>query len=236
MDKRGGFLACALSRGTKPLKIGIFTFLAILGCSSNEFRHRSEKQEMAWKQEKICVLAIGKLDSTVLDKLAADLERTFERKVEITRIPLDLEFAYNPERKQYHSSTVLERLRQMGPEDCGRTLGIVDVDLYVPDLNFVFGEANVVTKTAVIAKERLKPEYYGLAEDPTLLGERILKESVHELGHTYGLGHCSDRKCVMRFSNSLADTDFKSSSFCKNCKGNLVAIKKLRSQEPEGRS
>jgi archaemetzincin len=236
MDKGEGFLACALSRRTEPLTVGIFAFLAILGCSSNEFRHRSEKQKMAWKQEKICVLAIGKLDSTLLEKLAADLERTFERKAEISRIPLDLEFAYNPERKQYHSSTILERLRRMGPEDCGRTLGIVDVDLYVPDLNFVFGEANVVTKTAVIAKERLKPEYYGLAEDPTLLGERILKESVHELGHTYGLGHCSDRKCVMHFSNGLADTDFKSSSFCESCKGKLMSIKKLRSLKTEGQS
>ena len=209
--------------------VGILAFSAILGCSGSEFQCNSEKQEVASKQEKICVLAIGKLDSTLLEKLTADLEKIFERKVELSQSALDLEFAYSPKRKQYHSSAILEKLSQIRAEACDRTLGIVDVDLYVPDLNFVFGEADVVTRMAVIATKRLGPEHYGLAEDEMLLRERTLKESVHELGHTYGLGHCPDKECVMHFSNSLADTDFKSSSFCEICKEKLLSIKRLGS-------
>jgi archaemetzincin len=141
-----------------------------------------------------------------------------------------LGFAYNPERKQYHSSAILGKLSQIGPGGCDRALGIVDVDLYVPDLNFVFGEADVATKMAVIATKRLRPEYYGSAQDERLFLERTLKESVHELGHTYGLGHCPNNKCVMHFSNSLADTDIKSSSFCDSCRRNLISIKRLKGQ------
>ncbi|MCK4428160.1 MAG: archaemetzincin family Zn-dependent metalloprotease [candidate division Zixibacteria bacterium] len=179
------------------------------------------------KQEKICVLAINEVDTAFLEKLSVGLEKIFEQKVEISQSPLDLKFAYNPERKQYFSSAILEKLPEIGSEACERILGIVDVDLYVPDLNFVFGEADMVEKTAVISIIRLRPDYYGLPEDEGLLRERTLKESVHELGHTYGLRHCPDKRCVMHFSNSLQDTDIKSSSFCENCKKKLMLVRRL---------
>lgn len=85
----------------------------------------------------------------------------------------------------------------------------------------------MVEKTAVLSIIRLRPDYYGLLEDEGLLHERTLKESVHELGHTYGLRHCSDKKYVMHFSNSLQDTDIKPSSFCENCKEKLMLVKRL---------
>jgi archaemetzincin len=155
------------------------------------------------------------------------LEKIFGQKIRVNQIQLDLEFAYNPERKQYYSSAILEKLRNAGSEAGERVLGLVDIDLYVPDLNFVFGEADVVEKIAVISTKRLRQEYYGLPKDEELLLDRTLKESVHELGHTYGLGHCPDKSCVMYFSNSLQDTDFKSSSFCESCKGKLMLAIRL---------
>ena len=207
--------------------VGVLVFLVILGCSANRARYKGEKQRMDSKQEKICVLAINEVDTAFLEKLSVGLEKIFEQKVEISQSPLDLKFAYNPERKQYFSSAILEKLPEIGSEACERILGIVDVDLYVPDLNFVFGEADMVEKTAVISIIRLRPDYYGLPEDEGLLRERTLKESVHELGHTYGLRHCPDKRCVMHFSNSLQDTDIKSSSFCENCKKKLMLVRRL---------
>jgi len=207
--------------------VGVLVFLVILGCSANRSQNKSEKQRMDSKQEKICVLAISKWDSTLLEKLGADLEEIFGEKVEVSQNPLNLEFAYNSEREQYYSSAILEKLPKTGSGACERILGIVDVDLYVPDLNFVFGVADVVGKRAVISTKRLRPDYYGLPEDESLFRERTLKESVHELGHTYDLGHCPDKKCVMHFSNSLPDTDIKSSSFCGNCKSKLVSVRRL---------
>jgi archaemetzincin len=212
------------------MKSGILSamiFLVILGCSTNEFQHKGKKQEVKSKQGEIYVLAINKVDSTLLEKLSTNLEKIFGQKIRVRQISLDLEFAYNSERKQYYSSAILEKLRDTSSEAGERVLGLLDVDLYVPDLNFVFGEADIVEKLAVISTKRLRPEYYGLPKDEKLLLDRTLKESVHELGHTYGLRHCPDKNCVMYFSNSLQDTDFKSSSFCESCKRKLMSAIRL---------
>jgi archaemetzincin len=103
-----------------------------------------------------------------------------------------------------------------------RVVGIADVDLYVPRLNFVFGEADVGAGTAIVSLCRLRQEYYGLAPDEALFLERATKEIVHELGHTFGLGHCPNNKCVMHFSNSLADTDLKEAYFCNECRPRII--------------
>ena len=155
--------------------------------------------------------------------------KIFGHTVEVTENPLNLEFAYHSEREQYYSSAILGKLPELRSEGCARILGLVDVDLYVPDLNFVFGEADVVEKTAIVSTKRLRPGFWGLPEDESLFWERTLKEAVHELGHTYGLKHCPDKRCVMYFSNALLDTDIKSSSFCENCKRKLMSVGRLES-------
>jgi archaemetzincin len=103
-----------------------------------------------------------------------------------------------------------------------RVVGIADFDLYVPRLSFVFGEADSASRTAVISLFRLRQEYYGLAPDANLFLERATKEIVHELGHTFGLEHCTNGECVMHFSNSLADTDLKHVHFCNKCRPKII--------------
>jgi archaemetzincin len=93
----------------------------------------------------------------------------------------------------------------------------MDVDVFVSNLNFVFGEAECPGKTALISLWRLKPEFYGKASDMELFVERCTKEAVHEVGHTLSLKHCSNPFCVMYFSNSIFDTDRKQSLFCNKC-------------------
>lgn len=97
------------------------------------------------------------------------------------------------------------------PIDAEKLLGVVDVDLFVLGLNFVFGLA--AGNTAVISLARLRPEYYGEKKNEYLLRERALKEAIHELGHTFGLHHCPDIRCIMHFSNRLEDTDIKGTDF-----------------------
>jgi archaemetzincin len=96
-------------------------------------------------------------------------------------------------------------------------LAVCNFDAYSNGLNFVFGQAHMNGKVAAVYLPRLTQEFYGLEKNEDLFIQRVVKESVHELGHSFGLGHCPMHTCVMHFSNSLADTDAKAKDFCQNC-------------------
>ena len=133
--------------------------------------------------------------------------------------------SFNPARRQYYSTIILRNLKEYTHKmDAEKFLLIVDVDLYVPRLNFVFGEALFPGKFAVVSVFRLKPEFYGAAADDLLLLSRLKKEVIHELGHTFGLSHCENPKCVMYFSNSIIDTDNKLDTFCSACNLKLLRL------------
>jgi len=121
--------------------------------------------------------------------------------------------AFDERRSQYSSTKILQTLAPVKHDEWERVLGVVDVDLYVPDLNFVFGEADMVRGVAVFSLARLRPS--GSSQGATALFlKRAATEAIHELGHTYGLRHCGDPHCVMWFSNMLAESDRKGPAFC----------------------
>lgn len=164
----------------------------------------------------ILVLPLGPVEKGVVKGLARDLGNIFKREFAEGSALAEPEYAINRERGQFNSSAILHDLTER-PELMGfeRVLGVVDRDLFTSGLNFVFGEAG--TKAAVIALARLKEGFYGRPEDKMLLRKRALVEAVHELGHTYGLGHCADERCVMFFSKTLSDTDRKGHGFRGRC-------------------
>jgi archaemetzincin len=129
------------------------------------------------------------------------------------------EEAFNNMRQQYNSNVLLSRIRSYAEKQrsLNRILGIVNFDIFVPNFNFVFGEAEYHGKAALISSWRLRPEFYGKTSNTTLLVERSVKEATHEIGHTLGLTHCHDQLCVMFFSNSIFETDRKQSLFCSKC-------------------
>ena len=130
---------------------------------------------------------------------------------------LDPVFAWSEKREQYYSTLLLQSLA-LRAQPGERVLGITQVDLYVPVLTFVFGEAQLGGPSAVVSTYRLREETYGLPPDPIRLRERLLKEAVHEIGHTYGLRHCSEWDCVMTSSHGVEMIDVKSSDFCPSCR------------------
>jgi archaemetzincin len=169
----------------------------------------------------IVLVTVGEVDQKVIQILEGDLNKVFGKQVWVGKVMPEPHYAFNKKRSQYLSTMILNALmneKEYAPFE--KILGIVDHDLYVPELNFVFGEAS--QRVAVISLTRLRQEFYNLPQDQSLFHKRALTEAVHELGHTYGLGHCGNSRCVMFFSNSLIDTDRKGSEFCLKCKSNLT--------------
>lgn len=173
-------------------------------------------------ENKIILVPIGDIKAETLKVLSHHLKETFSVGIKIHEAMELPEEAYNPKREQYFSPRLMNKVRSfIKPKPEEKILGIADVDLYVQGLNFVFGEAELNGHFAIISLARLRQSFYGLPDDKALFFERVQKEAVHELGHTFGLNHCPNPDCVMHFSNSLGDTDRKSASFCLRCLGIL---------------
>lgn len=195
--------------------------ISVLAALNAACKEEDKEIEKMIHGEAICLLPVGEVKEDVLFFLQSELEKVFEKEVKIAQSLQHPDYAYNPEREQYLSSEIVERIKKEKSKDCDRILGVTDVDLYVPSLNFVFGQADFFDKAAVISLVRLRQEYYDLPKDEKLFQERVLKEAVHELGHTYVLTHCENPECVMYFSNTLEDTDIKSHDFCPECESKL---------------
>lgn len=161
------------------------------------------------------LVPVGEEDTIVLDHLANELEGLGAKVVREELVPAP-EDAYDRRRGQYLARSFL---RLLGAYNGDRMLGVTDRDLYMSGLRFVFGQAEAPGRTAVISMKRLR---WGVTEEAFL--DRCVKEANHELGHTFGLGHCDDPYCVMHFSVSLADTDRKAREFCKTCREELTGL------------
>ena len=126
---------------------------------------------------------------------------------------------YDTRRKQWISDKILDwLLRNHNPDRDTKVLAICNFDGYSGDLNFVLGEAHMGGRVTVIYIPRRRQGLYVKKSDINkLVEQRAIKEAVHELGHAFGLTHCEKSRCVMHFSNSLQDTDFKHYIFCERC-------------------
>lgn len=163
------------------------------------------------------LLPIGGLPAGLLNGLAPAMADSFRIRCEVLSRAMDPGFAFHGERQQYHSSEILKRMQDYVRADTWRMLGITMVDLYIPILTFVFGEAQIGGPCALVSGHRLRQEFYGLPADHELLAERLQKESVHEMGHTLELTHCDDYSCAMAPSHAVEWIDLKSRTLCPDC-------------------
>lgn len=130
----------------------------------------------------------------------------------------DLAEFYDPVRRQYDANQILKYLGSLPNDGIIKTIGLFRVDLFIPILTYIFGQAIFKGDTGLVSVYRLRNEQYGLKADDELLLERLVKVVIHELGHSFGLIHCHAPSCVMRSSTYVEDVDQKSFRFCSNCR------------------
>jgi archaemetzincin len=163
------------------------------------------------------LLPIGAVEEEALSGMEAAVKRALD--LDSRRLPAlpDPTHAYDPARKQYDSGRMLADVVASSRVDSVRTLGVTEADLFIPILTFVFGQAQVGGRAAIVSLARLRQEFYGLPPNPRLLWERAAKEALHELGHTLGLVHCMDTSCAASLSTNIRQLDAKGAVFCAVC-------------------
>ena len=151
-----------------------------------------------------------------LDSMEQEIRKIFGIETKRTNVIDNIDFAYHEGRDQYYSTEILKKMEELIPKNCIKVIAITNKDLFIPILTYVFGEAQLDGKAAIISLYRLKPEDRS-PKNFIIFQERIIKEALHELGHTFGLTHCRDKKCIMHYCRSVNDVDKKENTFCFFC-------------------
>lgn len=165
----------------------------------------------------IFVAPIKFYSTLLLQNLVTELSKRFLSKIHIIDLKINLDDFFSVDRKQYFSTQIIAETLKLTDKYDGKIMLLTDVDIFVPALTFVFGEAQLNGKHAILSVCRLHEEFYSGISNENLLLERTIKEVLHELGHCYGLRHCINWDCVMHSSPGIEEVDIKGNTFCKNC-------------------
>jgi len=172
-------------------------------------------------QQHITLISFGYFGKQFLDTIAEAVKKEFYINAIIRESHIDLNEFFDPGRRQYNGNKLLAAVDTMSDTDSLKTIGLFSVDLFIPILTYIFGQAALNGHAGIASLYRLSNERYGMRPDDKLLLERFTKEVVHELGHTFGLIHCSVPTCVMRSSTYVEDIDQKNLSLCSSCHAQL---------------
>lgn len=166
---------------------------------------------------RIGVVPFGEVPEVTLKVIAAHVLGYFDLDADVLPCVENPAYAYDANRNQYNAGTILNAMGSLPFHDYVKVIGVLEVDLFIPILTYVFGEAKQGGKYALVSLHRLRRNSDGTIPLESLLLERAAKVALHELGHLFDLLHCMDRKCLMHFSGGLQELDETSVYLCRYC-------------------
>ncbi len=169
----------------------------------------------------ITLISFGYFENNFLRNVVENIHHEYKLNIHLREGHLDLSDFYHPARRQYDANKLLQQLEDHFCSDDCKTIGLFNVDLFIPIFTYIFGQAYLGGRSGIASIFRLSNERYGIAPDDNLLLERFSKEIIHELGHTFNLIHCHVPDCVMISGTYVEDIDQKTSHLCPSCKTKL---------------
>ena len=161
----------------------------------------------------------------LLQNLIQELSKRFSSNIQVIDIELNMDDFFSIERKQYFSTQIIAEMMKLTSQYNGKVMLLTDVDIFVPALTFIFGEAQLNGKHSILSVCRLHEIFYSGIANENLLLKRTIKEFLHELGHNYGLRHCIDWDCVMHASHGIEEVDIKGITYCRKCRSKVEGYK-----------
>jgi len=172
----------------------------------------------------ILLISHGNFEKDFLERLTSGVSSVYHLPVQVEESHLDLNEFYDPTRRQYDGNKLMKEIESIFFPQYIKKIGLFRVDLFIPILTYIFGQAALNGETGIASLYRLRNELYGMKKDEDLLLDRFQKVIVHELGHTFGLIHCYHPGCVMRSSTYVEDIDQKSYKLCTSCQAKIVNL------------
>jgi|WetSurMetagenome_2_1015567.scaffolds.fasta_scaffold115062_1 archaemetzincin len=171
--------------------------------------------------QNITLVSVGYIEEIFLRSVVEAAGREFCMPVTVREGFIDITEFYDPTRRQYNGSKLLKEIDTLFASDASKTIGLFSIDLFIPILTFIFGQAYLNGRSGIASYYRLSNERYGMSGNNKIIIQRFQKEVIHELGHTFGLVHCHMPTCVMRSSTYVEDIDQKDISICSHCRSIL---------------
>jgi archaemetzincin len=172
----------------------------------------------------ITLISFGYFEEDFLKNIAESVKHEFLFSVNLKEGHIDLSEFYDPVRRQYNGTKLLKEVEMTYSSDSYKTIGLFSVDLFIPILTYIFGQAFLNGKSGIASLFRLSNERYGMNTDDKFILDRFRKEVIHEIGHTFGLIHCHIPTCVMRSSTYVEDIDQKGAGLCLKCRNEISSI------------
>ena len=170
-----------------------------------------------YTQHSIVISPIGNFGPEITEPVKKEIYRIFGFPALIIPVLEDVDFAFDSGRNQYHSTSILQQLEKSAPSFAIKVIAVTKVDLFIPILTHVYGEAQLGGKACLVSTYRLKDQI-SAAHPGVIFTQRIIKEAIHELGHTFNLRHCQEHVCIMHYCRTELDVDRKSDQLCRYCK------------------
>jgi archaemetzincin len=170
-----------------------------------------------YPEHSIVISPIGDFGSEITGTVRNEISKIFGFPALIIPILEDIEFALDQVRNQYHSTSILKKLENSAPSHALKIIAITKADLFIPILTHVYGEAQLGGKACIVSTCRLRDHIYAAHTNAVFI-QRVVKEAVHELGHTFNLRHCREHHCIMHYCRTELDVDRKSDRLCRYCK------------------
>ena len=170
----------------------------------------------------ITFVSLGLPDRDLVEQAMQAAAREYDCAVVLKEVHLDISDFYDPVRRQYNADKLLHEIDRIDFPGSGKVIGLFNVDLFIPILTYIFGQAQLGGRTGIASMFRLSNERYGLPGNDELLSARFTREIIHELGHLFGLIHCHNSGCVMQSSTYVEDIDQKEARLCAKCRAALA--------------